>query len=377
VRIRLLYSVVASVIAAGLLAPAYAGTPVPPRTLLYSSVWGDNYVSVADGMTMRELRQFPALADGPATLMATPDQRKIYLENGGPDARTVGVIDTKAMVQTRQIEMSGVQGDRATRIQRDGRYYYYSSIPDGNVTRVDTRTDTVDRIYRRLGNDFTVSRDGRTLFAYGSSSVKAIDVNTGQTISTLSLPSSSSIPLVTGGFGWTMTTHDGTQLIHVANPTVFVDIRNPRAMKFITSVPVGSDPVLTDISPDDHWIWVPNSGDGTISVIDVRQHKVVRTIDVGHYMTYAAFDPTSQRVYVAQARKTSPPPTPVTLLALYFAQMGGSGFITSRSGQYYSRPVLDTPGEVVAYDAHTGKRLSVPPVLTATVPVFVLAVNPT
>jgi hypothetical protein len=55
--------------------------------------------------------------------------------------------------------------------------------------------------------------------------------------------------------------------------------------------------------------------------------------------------------------------------------MGGSGLITSREGQYYSRPVLDTPGQVVAYDAHTFKRLPRSPVLTATVPAFLLAVS--
>jgi YVTN family beta-propeller protein len=147
-------------------------------------------------------------------------------------------------------------------------------------------------------------------------------------------------------------------------------------MKLITTVAVGTDPVLADISPNDRFIWVPNSGDGTISVLDVKKHKVVHTIDTGHYMTYSTFDPTSQRVYLAQARSTFPPPTPATLLALYFAQMGGSGLVTSRSGQYYSRPVLDTPGEVVAYDARTFKRLNVSPILTATVPVFMLAVNP-
>jgi YVTN family beta-propeller protein len=353
-----------------------AAASAPPRTLLYTSVWGDNYVSVSDGSTLRELAQFGAQADGPAVLEATPDQRKIYLENGGPDARTVGVVDVKGMRLTRQIEMSGVQGDRATRIQRDGKYYYYSSIPDGNVTQVDTRTDTVSRIYPGLGNDFTVSTDGRTLFAYSSSAVTAVDARTGQTVGTLSLPSSTNVPLVQGGFGWTMVSRDGTQLIHVANPSVFVDIRSPGAMKLLATVPVGSNPVLADLSPDGRSIWVPNAADGTISVLDVQQHRVVHTITTGRYMTYSTFDPSGKRAYVAQARAGGPPPTPATVLALYFGQMGGSGLITSRDGQYYSRPGLDTPGEVVAYDAATYKQLPVPPLLTATVPSYLLAVAP-
>jgi hypothetical protein len=81
-------------------------------------------------------------------------------------------------------------------------------------------------------------------------------------------------------------------------------------------------------------------------------------------------------VYLSEARSTFPPPTPATLLALYFAQMGGSGLITSRSGQYYSRPVLDTPGQVVGYDARTFKPLPRPPILTATVSTYLLAVSP-
>lgn len=372
------FRLVVAVLAAGAASFAAPATAAQNTTNieLYSSVWGDNYVSVADGSSMREVRQFAAQADGPACLEVTPDGRKVYLENGGPDARTIGVIDTRTMTQTRQVEMSGVQGDRATRIQNNGRFYYYSSIPDGDVTQLDTRTDQVSRVYPRLGNDFTVSPDGSTLFSYSASAVTAVDVLSGKTIGSLPTPTTTNVPLVQGGFGWTMTSRDGSELIHVANPTVFVDIRNPQAMKLITTVPVGVDPVLADLSPDGHYIWVPNAGDGTISVLDVRAHKVVHTINTGRYMTYATFDPTSQRVYVAQARAGGPPPTPATVAALYFAQMGASGLITSREGQYYSRPGLDTPGEVIAYDARTFLPAKVPTILTATVPAFLLAINP-
>lgn len=375
-RRPLLSLLVACAAGAAVLASPASAARATPAVQLYTSVWGDNYVSVADGRSMREVKQFAAEADGPACLEATADGRKVYLENGGPDARTIGVIDTRTMSQTRQVEMSGVQGDRATRIQRDGRYYYYSSIPDGDVTQLDTRTDTVRRTYPGLGNDFTVSPDGRTLFSYSSTAITAVDVVSGKTIGSLPTPTSSNVPLVQGGFGWTMTTRDGGELVHVANPTVFVDIRHPRAMKLVATVPVGVDPVLADLSPDGRWIWVPNAGDGTISVLDVRRHEVVRTITTGRYMTYSTFDPTSTRVYVSQARAGGPPPTPATVAALYFAQMGGSGVITSREGQYSSRPGLDTPGEVIAYDARTFRPAKVPTILTATVPAFLLAVSP-
>jgi hypothetical protein len=77
-------------LAAGLGSGGLSPAAASPRTLLSTSVWGDNYVSVSDGTTMREIKQSGAQADGPAVLEATPDESKIYLENGGPDARIVG-----------------------------------------------------------------------------------------------------------------------------------------------------------------------------------------------------------------------------------------------------------------------------------------------
>ena len=47
-----------------------------------------------------------------------------------------------------------------------------------------------------------------------------------------------------------------------------------------TYIPVGKGPEGLDVSPDGKELWAANSGDGTVSIIDLTGRKVVRTIDV-------------------------------------------------------------------------------------------------
>jgi YVTN family beta-propeller protein len=47
-----------------------------------------------------------------------------------------------------------------------------------------------------------------------------------------------------------------------------------------TNIPVGKGPEGIDISPDDKEVWAANSGDGTVSAIDVATSKVIHTFNV-------------------------------------------------------------------------------------------------
>src|SRR5437899_311852 len=47
-----------------------------------------------------------------------------------------------------------------------------------------------------------------------------------------------------------------------------------------TNVKVGKGPEGIDISPDEKEVWAANSGDGTVSIIDVASKKVTQTVDV-------------------------------------------------------------------------------------------------
>ena len=46
-----------------------------------------------------------------------------------------------------------------------------------------------------------------------------------------------------------------------------------------TNIAVGKGPEGIDISPDDKEVWAANSGDGTVSIIEIATGKVIHTID--------------------------------------------------------------------------------------------------
>ena len=354
-----------------------AAPPAAHGSRLFISVWGANYVSVADTAAMREIRRIPAANDGPATIYATPDNRRLYLENGGYRGRTASVIDPERMVILRQIPISGANGDRATRIQRDGRYYYISTIPQADITQIDVSTDKVTRVYKSQSNDFTVSRDGKTLFLHkslnGRPSLVSVDVASGKILGSVSWTQTEK-DFFRAGVPYTLMSEDGRYVFNTGKTVHMIDVADPAAPKVAAAIPVGLSPLLPGLSPDGRQLWVPNAGDGTISVIDTQLGKVVQTITTGRYMTHVAFDPDGSRVYVAEAREGGPRPAPKLILWLYLVKMGLGGLFGDKQGVNQPRPLLDTPGEVVAYSAHTYRKLDLPAVETVSVPAWIAAV---
>jgi YVTN family beta-propeller protein len=159
----------------------------------------------------------------------------------------------------------------------------------------------------------------------------------------------------------------------MSNPVVTIDIRNRAKLRVTSTIPVGSNPTLGDISPDSRTLWVPNSGDGTISVIDLRAHRVVRTISTGRYLTALTFDPSGRHVFVAEDRPGGIGPNQADLVLLYAGQVALGQLTANQEGQFVSRPVLDTPGRVVRYEASSLLLSRTPPLLTVTVPVQLVA----
>jgi YVTN family beta-propeller protein len=67
----------------------------------------------------------------------------------------------------------------------------------------------------------------------------------------------------------------------------------------LASVPVGEDPVEVAVDPAGEAVYVANSRDGTVSVIDTATREVVETITVGRQPRGLAVDPAAGLVYVA------------------------------------------------------------------------------
>ena len=73
----------------------------------------------------------------------------------------------------------------------------------------------------------------------------------------------------------------------------------------VNTIPVGSIPCAVAINPITHRIYAVNYGDGTLSVIDAAQSKVVATLPVGKHPQAIAIDPLHNLVYVANVHSNS------------------------------------------------------------------------
>jgi YVTN family beta-propeller protein len=70
------------------------------------------------------------------------------------------------------------------------------------------------------------------------------------------------------------------------------------ARRVSTPIPVGHVPHGVAVSPDSVHVYVANSGDGTLSVIDTRPNGLARTIPVGANAVNPLAAPNGSTVYV-------------------------------------------------------------------------------
>ena len=67
----------------------------------------------------------------------------------------------------------------------------------------------------------------------------------------------------------------------------------------IAEIGVGEEPRCVAVSPDDRFAYVTNGISGTVSVVNLSQRRVVRTIDVGTEPRGCALTPNGTLLYVA------------------------------------------------------------------------------
>ncbi|MGM7680780.1 YncE family protein [Cytobacillus sp. Hm23] len=76
-----------------------------------------------------------------------------------------------------------------------------------------------------------------------------------------------------------------------------------KSISVIATIIVGQTPVNLDISPDGKLIYVVNSPDRSVFVIDVKTHSIIATIQVDLPPGFVVFTPDGKLAYVT----ASPP----------------------------------------------------------------------
>lgn len=366
-----------SLVAAGGLAASLLAIPAPPagahpagspRTLLFVPSFSSNVVTVFDARTDKRVASIGIDANGACCAYATPDQRKVFIVDGlSPFATRIDVNTLKVDHVTR---LDGTWGDRGAPVQRDGKLFWLDEIPQGHVQGINVRTGQVVHTYPAIGNTFSVSHNGRWLFEAntgrnvgGSATYPGALVvrsaQTGKVVGSAKLPALAGIgQLPIGVF---VTPNDRKLYIVSDDPAApslldVLDIRHPAHPRFVKTITVGATALVPAFDPSGRQLWVPNAGSGTISVVSTRSDRVVRTIDVGPFVSNIAFD--GRTVFVGES---DIPPTSVTSLALTTGGVIVGAAITPGTGDTKNRPLIDLPGSVVQYDARTYRPLHRPP----------------
>ncbi len=199
----------------------------------------DNTLAIIDPATNIIVGTAPT-GDAPHEVAASSDGRFAYVTNYGPfqpdqPGNTLSVIDLATRKETR-VDVGPLR--RPHGIEFAGGKVYFTAELNKAIARLDPQSLKVDWL---LGTG--QNRTHMIVLAKGLNTMFTANIQSN---------SISMIERRAGPDEWTETV-----------------------------IPVGKGPEGCDLSPDGKQFWAANSGDGTVSVIDVAAKRVVQTFDVG------------------------------------------------------------------------------------------------
>ena len=218
-----------------LLLPSFASAQTPSPALLVLNK-GDATLSIIDPATSKTVAQVPT-AEGPHEITVSDDGKFAFVANYGArnPGHTISVIDLLAQKELRRVDLGVLRRPHGITFS-EGKVWF-TAEQNKLIASYDPAANQLDGLLG-IGLNGThllvFSKDRSLLFTsnIGSDSITLLQRN--------SDPS-----------GWTL-----------------------------TNIPVGKGPEGADISPDAHEFWAANSGDGTVSIIDVTSKKVTQTLDL-------------------------------------------------------------------------------------------------
>jgi len=212
---------------------AGAQTPSPALLVLEKS---DEKLAIVDPATLKIVGRVPS-GGAPHEIVASDDAQFAYISNYASEKgqlKTLSVVDLTSQKAMTPVDLGALRAPHGLAFA-DGKVYFTAEA-NKVIGRYDPASNQVDWVLG-TGQDVThmvvLSKDGKTLFTsnIGSDTICMIEPGGGRS-------------------GWK-----------------------------VTPIPVGKGPEGFDLSPDGKEVWAANSGDGTVSVIDVASKKVTATLD--------------------------------------------------------------------------------------------------
>lgn len=214
-------------------AQAQTQTPSPALLVLDKE---ENMLSIIDPATATTVARIPT-GEGPHEITASDDGKLAFVANYGArtPGNTISVIDLLAQKELRRAELGALH--RPHGITFSDAKVWFTAEQNRLIARYDPGSNQIDWL---LG----IGQNGTHMLVFSKDRSQIFTSNIGSDSLTLLERNSDSV-------GWSA-----------------------------TNISVGKGPEGGDISPDGREYWAANSGDGTISIIDVAAKKVVHTFDV-------------------------------------------------------------------------------------------------
>lgn len=270
------------------LAPEHLAFSPDGRFYYQGNPDGDS-VSVIDMVSMTVIKTITGLAE-PLNITFTPDGSKAYIGNYG--AHWVGVVDAKRHELLKKIQVAGVPGiakldpDRYlgeingisnASISNDGRYLYAADGDLGVVGVIDTRDDKVIKVIRVGAKPWRayMSHDGNY----------AVTVNNGdETVSFIDTKTNAVAATWPAGADMTGVNFAAGKAFVIA-PEGFLYVYDMRTLKPAGRLRVGVNIQIETATTDpaEEKIYLANSTDHTVVVIDAKSEKMETARNVGLY----------------------------------------------------------------------------------------------
>jgi YVTN family beta-propeller protein len=246
----------------------------PDAKELWVTLYKANHLQVFDAATLKEIGQVDV--GGPSDDLAfAPDGKRLYVSMGQDNQ--LAVIDTAARKLVTKVGVG--QTPHGVKVRPDGKEVYVTNTAENTISVITLDGDPKLALSFRVGADpFEVTFDPEGKTAYISNflgdSLTVVDTATRKITKTVRVGKQPAmLAFVPGGSGqllWIANT--GTQEVWVIDPAA--------GGKLVTRIPAGGGAHGVVPSPAGK-VFVTNTNDNTVTVIDAATQKVLQTVGVG------------------------------------------------------------------------------------------------
>jgi YVTN family beta-propeller protein len=182
----------------------------------------------------------------------------------------------------------------------NGKKAYVTNSWDGNVSVIDTATNTVTDTVKVGSSDVVVSPDGKKVYVTNrdSNNISVIDTDTNTVTATVPVGNSPSGVAVTADGKKVYVANSGN--ITITDDTV--SVIDTATNTVTATVHVGNYSSGVAVTADGKKVYVANRGH-YVSVIDTTTNTVTGTVDVDNSPDEIVVNPTGTKVYVAGTKK--------------------------------------------------------------------------